>query len=314
MKELSLYKKLNLSDENKVFEYFTKTLRESIFTWDYFVDWDKIVKKVEELETEMNILNSLIGKKDSEDKFIQLVKKYPDIKKALPLLIAVRIQKLRNLPISINKDIDDLRAELKKNYFSSNSKVDSKTESELIAFYQKSGLKNLIENKNVKNLVDYYTGVEVGMDTNARKNRVGFLMEDIIENFLSKMSSENKDIDFITQANSKKIKEKWDISVEMDKSSRRFDFAVFNKKSEKLFLIETNFYSGGGTKLKATAGEYSQLNDFLNQQNFTFIWITDGLGWKTSNNSLRETFNSNEYTFNLALLKEGAFKELLFNG
>lgn len=287
------------------------SLRESIFTWDFFVDWEKIANKVEEFETELNILNTLIGKQNSEDKLIRLLKEYPKAKRVLPMLIAVRIDKLGKLPVADDKDIHDTRAELKRDYFKLKSSIDKKAESELKRFYTESGIKDLLENKNIKNLVDYYTGIEVGMDTNARKNRVGDLMEDIVENYLSATFSKQRDIEFIPQANKKRIGEKWGLKVRMDKTDRRFDFAIFNKTTQELFLIETNYYSGGGTKLKSTAGEYRQVDGFLKRQNLTLVWITDGLGWHTTINPLKETFHNNDFVFNLRLLKEGALKELL---
>lgn len=311
MKQLSLYKKLNLKNEGEVFKFLMDSLRESIFTWDFFVDWKKIANKIEEFETELNILNTLVGKKNSENKFIQLLENFPRTKRVLPLLIAVRINKLQNLPIADNRNIHDLRAELKKDYFNVKGGINEKTGIELKRFYTESGLKNLLENKNIKNLVDYYTGVEVGMDTNARKNRVGDIMEGIVENYLSATFSSRKDVDFISQANSKKIGEKWGLDVQMDKTNRRFDFAICNKDTKALFLTETNFYSGGGTKLKATAGEYNQLGSFLKQQGLTLIWITDGLGWHTAINPLRETFRNNDFVFNLNLVKKGTLKELI---
>lgn len=313
MQKLSLYKRLNLENENEVFKFFMDSLRESIFTWDFFVDWTKIANQVEKFETELNILNTLIGKKNSEEKFIELLKSYPQTKRALPSLIAVRIEKLQNLPIANNKNIHDLRAELKKDYFNIEGSINNKTETELKRFYTESGLKDFLENKHIKNLVDYYTGVEVGMDTNARKNRVGDLMEDIVENYLSATFSGRTDVDFIPQANKEKIKGKWEMNVQMDKTNRKFDFAIFNSNTKQLFLAETNFYSGGGTKLKATAGEYKQLDIFLKEQGLSFIWITDGLGWHTAVNPLRETFHNNDFVFNLNLVKRGALVELLLN-
>jgi len=311
MKKLKLYEKLGLKNDSDVFDFFIKTLRESIFTWEFFVDWGKIAVKVEEFETELNILNSLIGKHNSETKFVELLKEYPRTRGVLPLLIAVRLEKLRKVPIADDTDINNTRAELKKDYFRIRGNVDEKTTSELKRFYVESGLKNVLEEKNVKSLVDYYTGVEVGMDTNARKNRVGDIMEDIMENYLSDAFSKYEDIEVIPQANRDKIKRKWEQTIRMDKTSRIFDFAIFNKRSDNLFLVETNFYSGGGTKLKSTTGEYRQLAESLNQQGLPLVWVTDGLGWHTARNPLRETFHKNNFVFNLRFVTEGALQELV---
>ena len=94
----------------------------------------------------------------------------------------------------------------------------------------------------------------------------------------------------------------------VDKSSRRYDFVIDNGK--ELFIVETNFYGGSGSKLKSTAGEYRNLFDVLNNK-YKFIWITDGMGWKTTTKPLRETFNHNDYLFNLSMLEKGIL-EFLF--
>lgn len=311
MKKLFIYKKLGLKNNDEVFSYFIDTLRKSIFTWDYFVDWDKIVSKVSKFETELNILNTLIGKSNSEEIFVKFMRRYPRVKAVLPLLIAVRINKLRSFFVADDKNVHNLRAELKRDYFRINRTVNQKTEIELKRFYVESGLKAFLENKSIKNLVDYYTGIEVGMDTNARKNRSGVLMEDIVENYLSANFSNTEEIEFISQANGEKIEKKWGVKIKMDKTNRRFDFAVLNKKRNRLILLETNYYGGGGTKLKATAGEYRHLNDYLKKQGLSLVWITDGKGWNTAVNPLRETFDNNDYVFNLKFLKEGALEEIL---
>ncbi len=312
MKKLDLYQKLDLQNEEQVFTFFMDSLRESIFTWDYFIDWEKIAKKINKYKVELNILNSLVGEKNSEKEFISLMREYPRVKRVLPLLIAVRIRKLNNLPIADNKNIGDSRSELKKKYFEINREIDSETEKELKRFYGESGFKTILEQKNIKNLVDYYTGIEVGIDTNARKNRTGDLMEDIVENYLIRTFPKASNIKIISQANKEKIEEEFGPTVKVDKVNRRFDFALFNENLRRLILIETNYYSGGGTKLKATAGEYIQLAEFLKKQDLPLIWITDGLGWQTARNPLRETFRENDFVFNLALLNKGALKEILF--
>jgi len=111
------------------------------------------------------------------------------------------------------------------------------------------------------------------------------------------------------QATSPKIILEWGIHVEVDKSTRRFDFAI--KNGNTLYLIETNFYGGGGSKLKATAGEYRALFDFISSQGHKFIWITDGLGWKSTLRPLEETFNYIDYILNLKMVSTGLLSEII---
>lgn len=288
------------------FENLKNTFQDSIFTWDYFTNFKKVKLNVQKVKVELNILNSLIGEENIEEEFLKLINEYPNIRKALPLLIAVRDDKLNHIPVITN--MDTLIAENKKYIFYDD--INKIIENELLIFFRRSGLKDIFKNRYIKNLVDYCFGVEVGFDTNARKNRTGTLMEDIVANYLEKFCQENENFVYIEQATQRRILDNFNYEIKIDKNSRRFDFALFNKVTNKLYLIEVNFYSGGGSKLKATAGEYQYLNDFLKSQDVDFIWITDGKGWLTALNSLEETFNHNDYVINLHMLKNGTLNEI----
>lgn len=289
------------------FNTLKSTLQDSIFTWDYFTDFEKVKKNIQKIEKELNLLNYLVGKENIEEEFLALIEEYPKVRKILPILIAIRDDKLSCMPIIT--DIETLIPENKKYIF--NDHVTENIKNELLIFFRESGLKDIFENKHIKNLVDYCFGVEVGMDTNGRKNRTGDLMEDIVGKYLETFCQENKTFSFISQATKDKIKKAFDYDMEIDKNSRRFDFALYNQKDKKLYLIEVNYYGGGGSKLKATAGEYQYLNNFLKAQNLSFIWITDGVGWNTALRPLEETFNHNDYVLNLAMLKDGILKEIV---
>jgi type II restriction enzyme len=309
MKYLQTYNKLNLkNDEKEVFTYLIETLTDSIFTWDYFVDFEKAKKNIHLIEIELNLLNVLVGKENIEKEFIDLVIDYPNVRKILPILIAIRNNKLKDLRII--DDFEELKSGSKVELFNPNIELTSEMKEDLILFFNDSGLKKIFQDKDVKNIVDYCFGVEVGMDTNARKNRTGQSMERIVEKIIQKFSEKNN-LEYIPQATQKKIKEKWNFDIELDKTNRIFDFAVFEKSKNKIFLIETNYYSGGGSKLKSTAGEYQYLFDFLKSQEIDLIWITDGLGWKTTKKSLFETFLHNDYLLNIELVKQGVLKDII---
>ena len=179
---------------------------------------------------------------------------------------------------------------------------------DLTAFFMQSGLGDLVKDKRVKNLVDYVTGVEVGLDSNGRKNRGGTMMENIVETFV-KSACDELGLQYMSQANANKIKTQWGINIQVDKSSRNLDFAI--NKNGKLYFIECNFYGGGGSKLKSTATEYVNMNAYWNAQNITFIWITDGAGWKTALLPLREYFDKADYLLNLDMLKNKILPKLI---
>ena len=167
----------------------------------------------------------------------------------------------------------------------------------------------LFKEDGVKNLVDYVIGVEVGLDSNGRKNRGGKLMERVVESYLANFCEE-RGFEYISQANAKKILKKWNYKIVVNKSSRSFDFAVFNPKSKRIKLFEVNFYNGGGSKLKSVCGEFKSLYSELKKQSVDLVWITDGLGWNTVLRPLEEVYNSNDYVFNLKMVEEGAISRL----
>ena len=295
-----LCKLLNLNDEDELFDKITQSFKEKITKWDYFVNWQKVFENITPIEKELNLLNVLIGKEDVEKEAYLLIKEYPQVIKAFPTLIAIR-----------EKSVDiliDTKIFIYKNYSFSKGKLTDEECKELAHFVVNSGIGDILKDKKVKNLVDYATGVEVGLDSNGRKNRGGTLMEGLVEEFVSD-TCQNLGLQYMAQANAKKIKEQWSIDVKVDKSSRNLDFAI-NKKG-KLFFVECNFYGGGGSKLKSTATEYIEMNRYWNKQNIEFIWVTDGAGWKSTLKPLREYFDKADYLMNLDMLKDGVFAKIL---
>ena len=286
--------------EDTLFDEISSSFKNKITQWSYFVNWKKVLQNIEPVEKELNLLNYLIGKKDLHKETVTLLLKYPETIKAIPLLLAIRDKSLEVL-------IDTRNFIYREFNFS--KKTYKKEEIEAFAdFILKSGLGDLLQDKKIKNLVDYATGVEVGLDSNGRKNRGGTLMENLVEEFVRDTCSE-LEIEYMPQATAKKIKDKWNIDVKVDKSSRIIDFAI--NKNGKLYFIEVNFYGGGGSKLKSTATEYIKMNEYWNNQGIEFIWITDGAGWKSTLKPLREYFDKADYLLNLEMLRDGVLKRIL---
>lgn len=281
----------------KDFNHLVSTFKSSIKTWDYFVNWNKVFSNSAELEIALNKLNYLLGKDDLRGEFYKLYESNSDIVKALPVLLAVRESKL---------EIYDKESKESEFYDFTGKDKDA---DKYFEFLDKSGLARLFQRDGIKNLVDYVMGVEVGLDSNGRKNRGGTLMEEIVGIFLEDFCQQNG-LEYLPQARPSKIKAKWGFDIKVDKSERSFDFAVYNPRNSKIKLFETNFYNGGGSKLKAVCGEFRSLHDELKVQNIDFVWITDGLGWHTTKRPLEETYNHNDYVFNLNMLEAGALNGL----
>ncbi len=298
MKKLSSL--LDLKNDDELFKTISDTFKTKITQWDYFVNWKKVINNIEPIETELNLLNVLVGKKDIEEEAIKLIKKYPNVIKAFPALLAIRQKSVEVL-------IDTQNFIYKKYKFNKKELTDQDCK-ELAEFLIKSGIGSLLANRKIKNLVDYATGVEVGLDSNGRKNRGGTLMENLVEEFIAETCNE-LNIGYMEQATATKIKRDWGIDIEVDKSSRRIDFAI--NKNGKLYFVECNFYGGGGSKLKSTATEYVQMNRYWNNQNIEFIWITDGAGWQSTLKPLREYFDKADYLLNLEMLRSGVLRRII---
>ena len=303
MKYKNFILKNNIKLENS-FEYLYKNFVPTVANHTYLVDWDKVNENRQKYELLLNNLNYLLNKKETfKEDFEYLLRDNSKVVEALPILLASREKKLEFIE-------DEITLELQRYMFSTPNLLNIDIINHYYSFVEKTGLKELFCDYGIKNLIDYVFGIEVGLNSNARKNRTGATMERIVSAYLQDFCNNNKDFDFIEQATKKSIKEYYNYEIYIDKNSRRFDFGLYNRKRNKLYLIEVNFYTGGGSKLKATAGEYKSLNDFLKNQEIDFIWITDGKGWLTALNPLEETFNHNDYVINLNMIKKGILKEI----
>ena len=303
MKTLAVYKELGLSSSKDVFSHLVSTLKKSNTTWEYFVNWAKVFGGIKSIEVDLNILNYLIGKDNFDDEMKFLLGKHPSIVKVIPILLACRENSFEILT-----DFTKGKLNFESFTFSDKNSLNKSDIEKVIIFMKSSGLSTLFTGKKIKNVIDYVTGIEVGLDSNGRKNRGGTTMEGIIEVFLNSLCKKNN-YRCLKEATAGKIKDVFGIDVPVDKSSRRYDFVMHN--GQTLYLIETNFYGGGGSKLKATAGEYKALQDYLRKSGHPFIWITDGLGWKTTLRPLEEAFNHIDFVLNLAFLENGVLEHII---
>ena len=287
---------LNCNSDDEVFSYLISTLKETIKSWDYFVNWKKVIHNYREVERSLNLLNTLVGKENIEEEALALLTDYPQIIGVVPALLAEREKKISLLVTPNN--FDARKFDFSKPMLAKDS----------VLFLKESGFLKLISNRNIKSIPDYFIGVEVGLDSNGRKNRSRTSMENLVEFFIKDICKRNG-YEYIAQATADKIKAKWGKNITVTKSSKRVDFAINTPK--KLYLIETNFYGGGGSKLKSTAGEYADIYHQWTRDGHQFIWVTDGFGWKTTQRPLRDTFNTTDYIINLDMIQKGVLEELL---
>lgn len=280
------------------FNEWLSKFKTSISDYTYYVDFEKIYKNVDKVKVELNILNSLIGSKNIEEEFQNILIKYPETLECIPLLLAVRSRE-----IFVKDEINEYLFKFDKMVYSMK---------DYIRFMEESGLFDLLQNHIINNLYDYVLGIEVGLDSNGRKNRGGHLMENLVESYIIK-AGYKKDVNYFKEMYLKDIEKKWNLDLsEMsgnNTSTKRFDFVI--KTENQVYVIETNFYSSGGSKLNETARSYKMLaQESKKVDGVTFIWFTDGTGWNSAKKNLEETFNKLETMYNIDDLEKGILEKL----
>lgn len=271
-----------------------KTFRSSIADYKYYTDFNKVVENANKYKVELNILNSLIGSDNIEQEFLKLLKEYPKVLNVIPVLLAKRESEI----FAMDSD----------GSFNYDFKKSNQTPEQYAAFMRKTGLFDLISKHLVNNLYDYILGIETGLDSNARKNRGGHLMEDLVEEYIKKTGFE-----YHKEMRDSEILRKYGIDLTKLTNNgdvtKRFDFVI--KTQNYVYGIETNFYNSSGSKLNETARSYKMLAiEANNHSKFRFIWITDGEGWKDADKNLKETFDVLENLYCINDLENGVLSKL----
>lgn len=277
------------------FNEWFNNFKESIADYNYYVDFDTVIKNKDSIKVELNIMNSLIGSNHIEEEFDQLLDSYPQILKCIPILLAKR-----EMEICCRDN---------EKYFKYNFNQKNYTNEEYKSFMRKTGLFDLMQKHLVNNLVDYVLGVETGLNTNARKNRGGHLMEQLVEKYIVKAGF-IKNQTYFKEMYLSEVEKKFNIDLSLishqGQTKKRFDYVLY--KNKKVYAVECNFYETGGSKLNETARSYKNLAvESRTIKDFQFVWITDGFGWKSARHNLKETFDELEYLFNINDMEQGIF-------
>ena len=260
------------------FDIFLSQLKETNATLGFFTDFSKVSSSVAKIAVKLNQLNYLLGK-DNLHAAVELVyNENPKAFEVLDILVAVR-KKDKKLVLN-----EKLQPVLLESYFND---VDS-----IYTYIEGTGLGDLFRSKKITNLVDYVFGVEVGLDTNARKNRSGKLMAEAVAKVFTEANVVYEEEVSSTTFNDLKG---------LGKDLKRFDFVI--RKKDKIFLIETNFYNDGGSKPNEVARSYSDIAPKINaNKKYEFVWITDGQGWLKAKNKLEEAYGIIPRVYNLTTL------------
>ncbi len=282
---------------NRNFEEWLNQFKFSISGYKYYIDFKKVYKNVDNIKIELNILNSLIGSNQIEKDFENIIEKYPETLKCIPILLAVR-----QMAIYAQDENGEFTYNFKKqNYSIEQYKV----------FMRETGLFELLEKHIVNNLVDYCLGIETGLDSNGRKNRGGHQMEDLVEAYIKKSGVK----EYYKEMYLTDIEKKWNVDLSAisgnGTSTKRFDFVV--KTDNMIYVIETNFYggNGGGSKLNETARSYKMISQEADTiEGVTFVWFTDGTAWRSARRNLEETFNVMENIYNINDMEKGIMTKI----
>lgn len=280
------------------FHTWLSSFRYSIADFSYYIDFNKVYKNVDAIKIELNILNSLIGSKNIETDFENLISKYPETLKCIPILLAVRENEIF---AGENGDVK---------LYTFNKQINTIEDYKL--FMNKTGLFDLLSNHIINNLYDYVTGVETGLDSNGRKNRGGHQMEDLVESYIQKAGFK-RDVNYFKEMYISEVSRKWKIDLSavsnQGKMEKRWDFVV--KTDNCIYLIETNFYGSGGSKLNETARSYKTIaTEMKNVKGAKFVWFTDGAGWKSAARNLEETFDILDDLYCINDMQNGIMKEV----
>ena len=265
----------------KNFDLFMSQLAETNATLDFYTDFSKIRENVRSIEIKLNTLNYLIGKQDLNAAVKELWENDKRVFSILDILIATRKEQNK-------KYLDDMgKPHLIHDLLDSYEGV--------IQFLKETGMAEVLKNKDIKNLVDYVFGVEAGLDTHARKNRSGDITELLLHRILTangikhRMEVYSHEFPVLQKA--------------LGTDEKRFDFVIETKRCT--YLIEVNFYNGGGSKPNEVARAYRELSPIVNKVNgFEFVWITDGQGWNSARNKLEEAYNEIDRMYNFESLGE----------
>ena len=276
---------------NKDFNTWLSQFRETIADYKYYVDFNTVFKNASKFKVELNILNSLIGSQDIENEFLDLVSRYHEVIKCMPILLAKR-----------ENDIYCVDSNGEFTYSFANMNY---TKEQYAYFMKETGLFDLISKHIINNLFDYVTGVEAGLSSNGRKNRGGHLMENLVESFIKKAGFV-KEKTYFKEMYLSDLEKKTGLDLSKLSNSgsteKRFDYVIISNKC--VYACECNFYSSGGSKLNETARSYKTLAlEAKGINGFKFVWFTDGQGWTSAKNNLKETFDVLDDIYNIKELE-----------
>jgi type II restriction enzyme len=301
MADINFYKKhLNLTTVDEICKALSDTLIETNYTYDFFVNWNKVTRNRDAFKYEIALLKSLKNSSNPIDDLRGLLGKYPEVIKVVPILLACRdglIKVLNSIEAGLNY----------KSFDFSKRSYDAKEIEDIVHFTKNTGLLDML--CRMDSATDYLLGVEVGLDTNARKNRSGLFLEKMMTETLKELSARNLNLVFIEQKSFGHVEEEYNVKIPPTLRDRKFDYAVIN--NGRASNIEVNFYGGTGSKPSEIVSSYINRGEVLSSAGWKFIWLTDGIGWKRMSKPLHVGVENMDYVINAHLLRKGSLEKII---
>ena len=302
--------------KKEIAEQFEANLLKTNRGYNYYVDW-RNVSGLEEYKIEIHALDVLIRtpENDFKKQFFDLIKKLPTVISVFPFLFALgkteRDSVVRNGELRIigtTMDSNDYKvfnfngSKLQENCIDENIE-------EYYQFFVNMGLKQLFQDMLEKSVMDYISGVLVGLDSNGRKNRGGTAFELACEPMIRELCNKYN-LELLTQKKFKYLSN-YGIDIKEDMANRKADFIIINEAKNKCMNIEVNFFNGGGSKPEEIIDAYINRQNDLDGIQIKFALITDGNCWKGTTNQLVKGFSHLKYLMNFNLAKTGMLEEII---
>ena len=301
MADLEFYRRhLNISSLDSLRQTLCDTFIETNRTYDFFVNWAKVTQNRDAIKYEVALLNSLRDSAHAPNDLRSLLTRYPEVVKVIPILLACRD--------GIMKVLDAIEPDIRyKTFDFCKGKYTADEIDQIVEFTEKTGLLGML--CRMESSTDYLLGVEVGLDTNARKNRSGLFLEKILREVIDGLVRRNPDVAWVEQKDFKYVESRFGVAVPSSLRNRKFDNVVISRG--KPTNIEASFYRGAGSKPGEIVSSYTNRGEVLSSAGWKFVWLTDGQGWKSMLNPLRVGIEHIDYVINVSLLRKGILEKII---
>lgn len=154
-----------------------------------------------------------------------------------------------------------------------------------------------IEHAIKLSLEDYFTGIQVGLETHRRKNVGGDAFKVFVRGKLDAMVGQLR-----TEGHTLNLEEEKVIAYADGAQNKRVDFHL--STPERALGIEVNFYTSSGSKPTEIKRSYGQVNQALEAVNVSLAWVTDGEGYNQMVKSLEDAWTIHKNIYNSHMLTE----------